>query len=96
MNKEPILLIDGNQGIYIPKQFAEQVIVGNFICPNKRELLQEWGELGNPNNEFYWESWETVLNDCILLDKDGNRFTLHQDGDLWAIPEGCEVDELFQ
>jgi hypothetical protein len=76
--------------------FAEEIIAGAYICPNKRELLWQWGELSNPDNEQYWGAWDTVLNNCILEDKWGNKFTLYQNDDLWAVPEGYDVEEFFQ
>lgn len=95
ITEKPILLIDGHHGIYIPKLMALDIIAGNVKCENKNELLWELGELGNPDNECYWEAWEDLLDKAILLDTKGNKFTLYQNDDLWAIPEGYENEEFF-
>ena len=38
-----------------------------------------------PESEGYWDVWNSVLNKAFLIDYEGNRFTLYQDGDLWAL-----------
>lgn len=70
------LLLDSNRGIYIPRDFTQMIKWS--ISAEDRVILQ------NPDHEYYWESWEHVLNTskCTL---DGYTWTLHQDGDLWAI-----------
>jgi len=38
-----------------------------------------------PRNENYWEGWIEILSSATYTADDGRKFTLHQDGDLWAI-----------
>jgi hypothetical protein len=53
-------------------------------------------ELNNPENAFYWETWEDVLNNAYKIDPDtGVKYTLYQKDDLWAIPEGYDNEEFF-
>jgi hypothetical protein len=72
---------DSSRGVYIPQFFAESV---------KREYVNgvtswQWEqiELG-PENESYWDAWDSILNNAriILDDKEG---FLYQDGDLFVI-----------
>ena len=76
------LFLDSNRGVYIPQNFAEQVrheLVEN-VTAEQWDILQ-----AGPDHEWYWETWERVLDYAVL--DDGNRkFTLYQDGDLWLIP----------
>ena len=41
--------------------------------------------LDGPDHELYWDTWDHVLGTAYYLADDGRRFTLWQDGDLWAI-----------
>jgi hypothetical protein len=75
------LLINSANGVYIPQIFAERY--PSYLTGEQID------DLSNPDNEHYWETWETVL-DNIKITIDGKRFTLHQDDDLWAIPESTE------
>lgn len=82
------LLLSDARGIYIPRDFAE--------CFD----VKEWGidskyvsRLSSPNNEWYWDNWDVVLNNAKHTDKKGNVWQLWQDGDLWAICLELMTDE---
>ena len=71
-----MLLINGAYGIYIPQMFA-------FMF--KAQLSeQDAKDLESPDNEYYWDAWDDVLNKTFIIE--GVVCTLEQDGDLWAIP----------
>jgi hypothetical protein len=91
---EPILLIDENQGVYIPKVFCEQCNPDNSFWvwdyENDGEILL------NPEHELYWEVWDEILNNAFYHNPDENiKYTLYHNGDLWLIPEGYEIVEEF-
>lgn len=83
------LILSDARGIYIPR---------DFLTDNNNEIDEEhrkaWGltkeneELWinciDPENEFYWESWNWILDNAKFIDENGNVFELWQDGDLWA------------
>lgn len=74
-------LIDGNRGIYIPQQFVK--IWGPFskgITDNQMQIL-----LSGPDNNDYWDTWIDVVDNVVFL-FDGERHTLYEDGDLFAVP----------
>ena len=73
-----ILLLDGNRGIYIPKIFAE--------CFPLLLSDEQKADLSNPDNEFYWETWEDVI-DNIKIPFQDKMYYLYQSGDLWAVPD---------
>lgn len=76
MENAELLLLD-KHGIYIPKIFAEAY--PQYLSKDQQR------DLSNPDNSHYWETWEWVL-DTVTIVIDGKPHTLHQDGDLWAIP----------
>lgn len=85
------LLLSDARGIYIPANFVE--------CFN----VESWGidskyvsRLSSPDDEFYWDSWDIVLNNAGHTDKQGNVWRLCQDGDLWAICPELMTDEEKQ
>ena len=78
-----ILVMSDSHGQYIPQFFADD-------C---RELWQgvkteDYETLLNgpdfDTNPHYWETWDSVLNAAFII-VDNKRYSLHQDGDLWAI-----------
>lgn len=87
------LLILDQHGIYIPQYFAQNF--ANYLT-NQEKLKDEISDLlEGPDNEFYWDSWDTVLQDAELKDDNGKNFTLVQNGNLWSIEEGEELPEDF-
>jgi len=50
--------------------------------------------LKDPEHEWYWETWYNVL-EGEYIDKDGEVWTLEQDGDLWAV-QYTEAEEVCQ
>lgn len=83
---EPILFCDGASGIYIPQRFAEEVKRDCVTGVDAHEF--ETLALG-PDTEWYWDTWADVLDNAKVHDPVANvTYTLHQDGDLWLLPEG--------
>ncbi len=81
-SKDPVLLVDGNVGIYIPSRFA-------MLIDNKTWQRR----LNNADDESYWEVWEDLLNNFKYTSTDGTVWTLFESGDLWLIPDSFDVVE---
>jgi len=97
------LFLDSARGQYIPRDFARSVkrdavsgidlkdldylALGPGGCLDECETLQE-GE--SERGEFYWDTWQTVLDNCLITDDKGQEFKLYQDGDLWLVPNDWE------
>ena len=83
MSKSIILFLDGARGQYIPRDFA-RTIKRKHVQGVSLELLERLAKENSNESEFYWEEWETVLNNAKIV-FDGAEYTLHNDGDLWLI-----------
>jgi hypothetical protein len=86
-NDALILLVDSHHGVFIPQIFAEQFA----------DLLtqEQAKDLSSPENEFYFEAWEDVLNNVQVQDKEGKKYNIFQNEDVWAIPVNMEFPEDF-
>lgn len=75
------LLISDRHGIYIPQLFAKNYDESKWrnIDPEDIKILQE-----GPENEWYWETWDSVMDSAEYVDEDNNVYKLHQDGDVWV------------
>lgn len=85
------LLVSDGHGIYIPQIFIRQYlecIIKDTIRQDDIYILQS-----GPEHDWYWDAWDAVLDNAVLVDEYGTRWTLYQNGDLWAIKEGTEIPE---
>jgi len=81
--KNPELLIDSHHGIYIPKLFYD-----NFDFEQFGLKKSDYSDLNNPDNEYYWETWDDLLNNAET--KEGH--ILQQDQDLWLTEKNYEFE----
>lgn len=83
------IILSDRRGVYIPQNFAKGFIIGADGWQGISSEDLECVKLGpySEENEWYWEAWESILNSAYLIDSDGLKWTLFQDGDLYAIPE---------
>lgn len=96
-----ILYANSARGVYIPQFFAESVnrdcVSGIsiealdllLIDPNK----EPENDIEADQLEWYWDNWAYVLDNAVLTDpKTGIEYYLWQDGDLWLVPVGAEIE----
>jgi len=85
------ILLSDSTGVYIPKFFAEHMSDG-WTGGSEYDLsvLKE-----GPEKEAYWEVWDWYLTYASHTDKNGKKWRLHQDGDLFAICEELMTDEEY-
>ena len=82
LENNTVVLIDGSQGIYIPQQFANKYEEDpRWIEANEEDIAEL---LKGPEAPEYWEAWENVVSQAKYMDKDGRKWQLWQDGDLFA------------
>ena len=85
------LLLSDSRGVYIPRDFIECFDIDKWNIDSKY-----MGRLSSPDDELYWDNWDVVLNNAKHTDKQGNVWTLWQDGDLWAICHDLMTEEEKQ
>ena len=86
------LLVSDNQGIFIPQSFINNYSsVWTGIDPADRTILEHGVE-----HPEYWDAWNDVLDRAYLMDTEGNKWFLYQDGDLWAICYDLMTDEEYK
>lgn len=94
MNTKPksgaILLLSDSLDQYIPRNFCQNFhfIYSNADNQKGWKNVTYWAQetcLYGPDAFDYWEAWDYILNAAEQVDLDGNKWILHQDGDLWAI-----------
>ena len=75
------VLLDGARGIYIPQNFVECFYMSEWgVSDVDRQILEQ-----GPDDELYWEAWDTVLRESEYTDENGITWNLYQDGDLFAV-----------
>lgn len=88
-NRERIeLLLCDSRGVYIPRDFLEFDLDKWHIKLSEEDIA----ELQNPCNEWYWECWQSILDNAYYIDDKGDKWTLWQDGDLFAVKDGYYYD----
>ena len=80
------LLVNDAHGIHIPRIFVSE---HRLTDP---DLAEDLSICADPDHEHYWEAWENILDNGTLEGKSGHTWTLHQDGDLWAIRDDANID----
>lgn len=80
-----VLLLSDARGIYIPRDFAEGFNHEKWGLTSEEDK-KNLEFLKDPDNEWYWEAWDAVMERANSTDpKTGFEYTLEQDGDLWAV-----------
>ena len=79
MENTKVLLVDGSTGIYGAKCFIEK-----YDRKEWHILLDDAEILKDIDHKDYWEVWDDVMT-YAYFEEDGHRWTLYQDGDLWAV-----------
>lgn len=92
------LILSDARGIYIPRDFVtndyNEIAHDHCAAWGLTEANQAyWADAADPDNEWYWEAWDWILNNAQFTDEDGNVYRLHQDGDLWGICAERMTDE---
>lgn len=82
------LLVDNFRGIYVPLSFAKGYDLKQFGFSDEK-IKELKSDLSSPENEFYWEAWEDVLDNAVT--KDGETLFQH-DGNLWLVPANFDPE----
>lgn len=80
LNRSVVCILDSARGVYIPQNFVELFNASEWGISDKDKNIL----LQGPENEWYWETWDEVLDNAEYTDENGHEYRLHQDGDLWG------------
>ncbi len=81
LNDTVILFCDSSSGKYIPQRFANEIKRENVVG-----VSMDYLDSLDPENEFYWDNWNHVLDNAQVIDPvTGQTYHLHHDGDLWLL-----------
>lgn len=86
-----ILAVSSSYGVYTPQTFGEWYA---DKCTNLEQFTEEFKDLENLDCEFYWESFDSILNSA-QFNIDGKLYYAVQNEDVWFIPVGMELPENF-
>jgi hypothetical protein len=94
------LLLADRHGVYIPQVFCENFELDSWHLKKSDKDVKCC--LSGPDEEWYWEAWEAIMNKAKHLDSYGCEWHLEQDGDLFAVHyceyedgEHDEIDEII-
>jgi len=76
------LLCDRHHGIHLPSVWARNT---ENIWNIKQDDWEYISNIENIEGSEYWDVWSDILSDAAYTDSNGIVWTLHQDGDLFAI-----------
>lgn len=86
------LLLGDSHGIYIPKIWCD-----GLSEEDAEDLSISWEDVqicqSGPDSELYWEAWQSIERDAVIIEDDGSEWRLLQNGDLWQIRSDVEVPE---
>jgi hypothetical protein len=87
------LLLGDSHGVYIPKLWADEITDQE----EAEEFSVSWQDVlicqGGPDSEGYWDAWDSILREAQWSERDGDEWSLHQNGDLWALKLEVEIPE---
>ena len=89
MTKTIEILCDSHNGVFIPQIMIDRLISAGWKGIDSDDILTI--QMG-PDGEWYWEAWETVLNNATFEDENGVEWRLFHDGDLFA----TNPDHVFE
>ena len=76
------LLCDCHHGQFIPQIMARRLFDAGWSGIELGDVVEL--EAGPYEGEWYWETWEGVLNNAQFKDENGTVWYLHHGGDLFA------------
>ena len=85
--KQAVLFASDAMGIYIPQHFAESHSSDHWQGMESEDLAIL---LDGPDHEFYWDAWDSILNNAETIDGG----ILHQDGGLWVVWPQLAIDAV--
>lgn len=76
------LLCDSHHGQYIPQIMARRIYDAGWSGIDLDDVVEL--EVGPDESDWYWDTWNDVLNSAQFTDENGTVWYLYHDGDLFA------------
>jgi len=85
-----VLILSDTRGVYIPRGFVtgnDPAVLDTAHCDKWHISLDLAATLLNDpyTTESFWDIWVQILESAYFIADDGRKYTLYQDGDLFAI-----------
>lgn len=84
------LILSDSHGQYIPQMYCE-----GMIEDQAEEIGVNFSDVlvcqSGPDSEHYWEAWQSICDDALIIDAQGEEWRLLQNGDLWEIRADVEL-----
>lgn len=85
-----VYMLSDQRGIYIPRDFLtdqdnEIAIEHCAAWGLTDENREQWQDAADPESEYYWDSWDWILNNAKYVTESGDVYYLYQEGDLWGL-----------
>ena len=86
-----LLMVDSHHGIYIPQIFVKNVILDestelNWQNGSQDQIDTAIEDCKNPDNEFYWESWEWIIDNLLIYNQTTERhMQIYHSEDCWLV-----------
>lgn len=89
---ELMLWLSDARGVYIPRDFAQSFADRAKHVSGVDD--ETWAILEHgPDHEHYWDAWSDVCDGATVIDDNGHKFRVYQDGDCWLVPHDMEWDD---
>ena len=88
------LILSDSHGQYIPQLFCADLTQADAEAMGIDPQDVKDCQLG-PDNEFYWEAWQSILDAAESTDSHGIKWRLEQNGDLWEIRADAEIPDSW-
>ena len=85
------LLCDNHHGVYIPQIMARRLYDAGWAGITLDDVVEL--EADPYEGEWYWETWNDILNSAVYTDENGQQWYLYHDCDLWAVTQK-DFDEM--
>ena len=85
-----VLILSDSRGQYIPRDFLSdddnKIDIKHCAAWGLTEANRsQWSDALYPDHDNYWDAWQWILDNARFQAGNGDIYTLHQDGDLWAL-----------
>lgn len=80
-------LIDRSYGIHIPQEFAKKFAEDYGLLEEVKKVL-----LDGPENDYYWDTWDSVMEHAARHDEEGRTWMLVGHEHLFEISS----DHIFE